>query len=1010
MRLTLLFAGLLACVACAYASELQVIDDFEHGVSRWYLVEGNKAQGDPPLGVMAGTSDAKVGRGAARLRYVACPGTWTHYQYNISTLDWIANDCDRVSLWIKGDGSGETLNVMFGNYERKPALCFTYPVKLDFTGWRQVVIPFADFNPKGQMGAHVGELVLAQFDVNGTQKPVDVTIDELVALPADRGQKQRFFDLVAPAEAVWDKPSPTEPIAVDNLLGIAPGTFVNGMIHGVRNHLDLHKPISFAVQYPGAGTFGVKITKTSGYGGSRLLIKIDGQEALRKDFPGTTETTLTEYQGYYGVPVPAGKHVLTVDNDGADWFTVEAYCFGNLRCGNARLRREDGRLEAALMSPEGTALKGLAVSADVAGKAVTLTQQPEGLWLSDSLWGGFPQGNYPIVVTAQQQGKAIFAADLTASLGSAHLRPIKTTFDKAADVNLDLLYVSETDVPLEGQKLVATVGGKQYACTQQEPGVYRAALGKLPEGPYHARVETGDGRSFEAPFIVYDPAGKPWAKEGLIGLGDNGRFMTATGKTHVPWGFATIGLFAPDPELIDRFSGPSQWCRASDEDILNWIGLLASYGINCVRFGVTVDGRSICGDKGGHADPWMIERLHHFLDLIGPLGVRAIPVMWWGHYRNFGYQGIPAYDALIDKQADWFTKPEALALQQQYVREVVTSFANDPRILAWEVMNETYKAGDDLQASIKWTNSIIKTMRECSPGHMVTTSAAEATPGPELEWTNGTDLDFFNYHEYPTYPNYSQTNKLLGDAPHEIGDYAAVMTLCDRLGQHVVMLGEAGNDRLQEASYPELRQLITRDCLWLSFLHGSPGGISWDAIADPREFGVLSQISKGIDWTRFRPAATPVVVEVADADAQMANLARYVWWSLEHGVPISFIRADQVAAAGQMVLSGDSFSPPEKAPAATVQVGPGLQATALQSADGKVFIGYIRNVSGRTIINTRVRKPVSVSITLRPRKPGTFQVWDLDSRTVVKRVEVGAETALDLGETAHDFAVVRVSD
>ena len=1010
MRLTwLCVTGLLAgTIACA--SELQVIDDFEHGVSGWYLVEGSKPAGTPPLATIAGTADVKVGRGAARLRYLPTPGTWCHYQNRVSTLSWIANDCDRVSFWVKGDGSGETFNLMFGNYDRKPALCFRAPIKLDFTGWRQFVVPFADFEPKGQMGAHVGELVLAQFDVAGTQKPVTVTVDEIVALPADRAHTQRYFDLIAPAEAAWDKPAPAAPVVVDNLLGLSPGNTPGGIVHGVRNHPDLHHPVSFAAEYPEAGTFGVRITKTSGWGGSRLLLKVDGEEKLRKDFPGETQTALTQYQGYYEVPVPAGKHVLTVDNDGADWFTVEAYCFGNLRCGNARVRREDGRLEAAVMNLEGKPLEGLTVRADIVGTAVPLTRQADGLWLSDSLWGRFPGGVYPVAVTAQRQEQTAFTASLTAALGSAHLRPVKTAFDQAADVNLDLSYLSEAEVPLTGQKLTATVGGRQYECVEQAPGVYRVALGKLAAGPYHARVQTADGLFFEAPFVVYDPAGRPWEKEGLIRLGDNGWFTTAQGRAYVPWGFATIGLFAPDPEQIARFPGPSQWCRASDDDVLNWIGLLASYGVNCVRFGVTVDAHAICGDQGGHADPWMIGRLRHFLDLIGPLGVRAVPVMWWGHYRNFGYQGIPAYDALIDKQADWFTKPEALALQQQYVREVVSAFKDDPRILAWEVMNETYRAGGDLPAAVKWTNEIIKTMRECSPGSLATTSACEATPGPELEWINTAEVDFFNYHEYPSYPNYSQTRQLLGDAPHEIGDYAAVMALCDRLGQRVAILGETGNDRLGEANYPEVRQLITRDCLWLSFLHGSPGGISWDAIADPREFGVLSQITKGIDWTRFTPAPTPVAVEVADADEQMANLAHYVWWSLEHGVPISFLRADQTPAPGQLVLEGDRFSPPATAPAATVQVGPGWQATALQSADGNVFIGYLRNASGPTVINTRVRRPAVARITLRPRRPGTFQVWDLDRRTVVQRVTVGRETTVDLGETAHDFAVVRVAD
>ena len=153
-RAALLLIAIL-CAAQAFAGEVQVIDDFELGVRGWYLVEGTKPAG-PPLCDMSATSEAKLGNGAARLRYVACPGTWTHMQLNIRTIDWIASDCDRISFWLKGDGSGETLNVMFGNYEHKPALCFRYGVKLGFTGWKQFSIPFADFEPKGQMTANIG--------------------------------------------------------------------------------------------------------------------------------------------------------------------------------------------------------------------------------------------------------------------------------------------------------------------------------------------------------------------------------------------------------------------------------------------------------------------------------------------------------------------------------------------------------------------------------------------------------------------------------------------------------------------------------------------------------------------------------------------------------------------------------------------------------------------------------------------------------------------------------------
>ena len=495
-------------------------------------------------------------------------------------------------------------------------------------------------------------------------------------------------------------------------------------------------------------------------------------------------------------------------------------------------------------------------------------------------------------------------------LAAARLRPVKVAYPVGKDVELLLRYTNEADAPMAGKPLRLVLDDKPVECRERADEIYTASLGALEAGAYHARASLSGGRTVDVPWVVYDPAAKPWESEGLIRLGPNGRFQTARGRAYVPWGYATIGLFAPDAENATGLVGDSAWCRAPDEAILNWIGLLASYGVNCVRFGVTVDARSIGGDTGGHADPFILRQLRHYLDLIGPLGVRAIPVLWWGHYRNFGYEGIPAYDALIQKQADWFTNPEALNLQMQYVCEVVGPFKDDPRILAWEVMNETYRAGDDLAAAVKWTNAIIRAIRAASPKHLITTSAAEATPGPELQWIRGANVDFFNYHEYPTYPDYDAYRKIAGDSPREIGNYATVMTLCDRLGPKVSLLGETGNDRLAEANYPELRALITRDCLWLSFLHGSPGGISWDAIADPREFYVISQIAGRVDWTKFEQAPAPLAVTVKDPDAQLPQLAKYTWWSLEHAVPFQFVAPGTEPAMGQVLLPGDRLRRP----------------------------------------------------------------------------------------------------
>lgn len=68
MRLAAVFATALpASRLCG--GEPQVIDDFENGVSGWYLVEGIKLESAPPLCTIVATAEAKTGAGAARLRF-----------------------------------------------------------------------------------------------------------------------------------------------------------------------------------------------------------------------------------------------------------------------------------------------------------------------------------------------------------------------------------------------------------------------------------------------------------------------------------------------------------------------------------------------------------------------------------------------------------------------------------------------------------------------------------------------------------------------------------------------------------------------------------------------------------------------------------------------------------------------------------------------------------------------------------------------------------------------------
>ena len=994
-------AGLLLLLCCAaFAGDLQVVDDFERGGNGWYPVDGRADKAQAPTCEMTTVGEARQGVAAARLRFAACPDSWAHMQLNVNPVEWSGADCDRLSLWLKGDGSGETLNVMFGNYDHKPALCYVTPIKLDFTEWKQFVLPFADFKPEG-LPANLNDIVLIQLNVTRSAKPIDVLVDDILALPAGRGgERGHFRDLDVPTTPGWGLPAPKGPVAVDPLLAVPANVRLPRTLHGVRNHLDLHNPVEFAVDYAEPGAFAVRVGQTSGYGGSSLILSLDGTEALRKDFAGETQTVLTQYQGYYSVPVPAGRHVIRVNNDGADWLEVEAYRLCNYGRGSVTVARENAAITVCILGADAKPLQGLEAEVRVAGRIVPVAAQADGSVKTAALLSAFPSGNYPATAVVRQAGKIIYTGAAHILTATPLVVPERIAYPAGESVNLALRYCSAAGVAAPGKQLRARLGkvgdddGQEVALTERAGGVYSAEVGKLAPGAYEVSV-AADGRAHSFRILVHDAESVEITRTGLVKLAANGRFVTADGGDYVPWGFATIGLFRP---IAEAAQGLGAWAFSSDQAVRDWIGLLKTYGVNVVRFGVNVD--SMRADQGGHLSPDIAARLRHFLDLIAPLGVRALPVMWWGHYGNFSFSGVKAYDDLIKTQADWFTSAEALVLQKQYVREVAAPYATDPRIFAWEVMNETYPAGADRQAAIRWTNAIVDTMREVDPSHLTTTSACEATPAAEIEWIEGARVDFFNWHAYPTYMDYGVYRKDAGDdAIREMGNYAATMALADAGHGRPVILGETGNDRGQEADYPEFRTLITRDCLWLAFLCGSPGGISWDAIADPREFDMLSRIAAQFDWRQWQTAPEPVAVQVGDYARDLGNLARYSWWGLETGTPLSFAGP----MAGAVTVASETFAPPPASP--LLICSKGYQIRYLASADGKSLIAYLRNVGGILSQNVRTRTPVPLQVSL-PAAAGSWQAWDLDERRLAMMASAPVAAPLDLSTTDHDFALV----
>lgn len=127
--------------------------------------------------------------------------------------------------------------------------------------------------------------------------------------------------------ATWSPSPANQPRTVRvNARGLHGGP-VSGFLHGLRNHPDLHNPVTFETDFRWPVRFLAEVSDVSGYGGASLAIDLDGRSAIRETFAdpdGDRGTeTLKKFAGKRVVEIPAGRHRLTVSNGGADWAKVD---------------------------------------------------------------------------------------------------------------------------------------------------------------------------------------------------------------------------------------------------------------------------------------------------------------------------------------------------------------------------------------------------------------------------------------------------------------------------------------------------------------------------------------------------------------------------------------------------------------------------------------------------------------------------------------------------------------
>lgn len=97
----------------------------------------------------------------------------------------------------------------------------------------------------------------------------------------------------------------------------------------------------------------------------------------------------------------------------------------------------------------------------------------------------------------------------------------------------------------------------------------------------------------------------------------------------------------------------------------------------------------------------------------------------------------------MDFSALFYVTPKALELSNDWIRQVVPRFREEPALFAWELANEP-RGMKEIRAFNAWIDSTSRLIRGLDPYHLITTGSEGQTPDPK---SSGLDLE--ENHRYP---------------------------------------------------------------------------------------------------------------------------------------------------------------------------------------------------------------------------------------------------------------------
>jgi hypothetical protein len=442
-------------------------------------------------------------------------------------------------------------------------------------------------------------------------------------------------------------------------------------------------------------------------------------------------------------------------------------------------------------------------------------------------------------------------------------------------------------------------------------------------------------------------------------------------------------------------------------------------GIRVIRLAPNISPVEAYLDVGGHVAMQGLETLSVVLRECRRLGIRALINLFhypygspgtgnyppWDRYMAAGYAGPPS-----------FTTPQIEPLLKAYLAQLLVFLRDDPAVLGYTLTGE-----NDQSYGAAWINDMAAHVKACDPNHMLTLEQGGGVQS--CAGGNPWSYDAFMPRKsggvgYRTY----YTGGMRSDA------YFMVCGRFYRCNPPAFLAEVASGPGwyghfARTWTHPDFISKVRDNC-WASVLTSETMCITWSAPWTQEERLIPQLCCEQLDWARFSRKRPPVAVRVTNVDgAMIRRLVEYETALARLGVDYDYVwdgRDD--AAAYQVILDARTeFAlpqlPPEVLAARPVVASGEYSVSYLQSEAPTQLVAFIRNTAeyklgpgygtGVQELHRQRTKPTDLTITLGDLPDGAAcRIYDVDERRLVREGTCKELRRVDLGTTAHDFALV----